>query len=98
MRLILIYTMSDGCTYSCEKILPFEYDSEEALIVLFEEKLDAAIVESHNFFTVLGEQLFVQYFYDGQAKWLPEIMNFDHWFELNKRCEIYPRDSNETTD
>lgn len=94
MKLILLHTKSDGCTYSCEQVTPFEYDSEEALIVLFEEKLDEAIDKSYHHFTVLGEQLCVSdfYHYDSQVKYFPDIMTLDNWFELNKRVEICPKE------
>lgn len=91
MRLILEYRAGDGYTWWADCIIPFEYESEEALLILFEEKLDEAIRDNEYEFNVLGETFktrdFNQYTTDtgNYYKHLPDITNLDQWFEKNKR-------------
>ena len=39
MRLVIRYTVSDGCTLSCTETIPIEYESTEAFYIDFEQKL-----------------------------------------------------------
>ena len=36
MKLVMCYSIGDGCTFSCDVTLPIEYESAEAAIVEFE--------------------------------------------------------------
>lgn len=90
MRLILKYTDGDEYTYSCDILIPIEYDSEEALICDFEAALDESILNKIYYFNFLGEEFWTRNFYSAKSKekFLPEIMNLDQWFELNKKLKI----------
>ena len=43
MRLIVQYVEGDGCTYSCENSIPFEYESAEKLLLDLEELASSTI-------------------------------------------------------
>lgn len=49
MKLILNYTVSDGCTYSAEVTYPVEYESAESFYEYFVEGLKAAVREQRSF-------------------------------------------------
>lgn len=39
MRLVMLYTVSDGCTYSCDVVKPIEYESVEQARLDFGSKI-----------------------------------------------------------
>lgn len=43
MRLIVTYTVGDGCTYSCDQVVPFECESAEQLLLDIEAKVTFAL-------------------------------------------------------
>ena len=43
MKLVVCYTVGDGCTYHCDVVKCFEYESAEAFICDFETTLRSAI-------------------------------------------------------
>lgn len=49
MKLILKYTVSDGCTYSSDITIPVEYDSAEAFYEFFIEGLKDAMRKQQTF-------------------------------------------------
>lgn len=86
MRLILEYN-------GLEHTVPFEYESEEALLLLFDQELSKAIKNNKVKFAILGKEFWTDdfYFFDEYenqyTRILPDIMILDQWFELNKGCE-----------
>jgi hypothetical protein len=38
-RLVLLYTVGDGCTYSCDEVVPITYESKESAILDFGSKI-----------------------------------------------------------
>lgn len=85
MRIIMRYSVSDGCTYSCEDIHPIEYESCEAALIDFE----AALKEAKNGeFRFANLDLWSSTFYV-ESMWssrgapqleLPEFLTLDEWF------------------
>lgn len=85
MRIVMRYSVSDGCTYSCEDIHPIEYESCEAALIDFEAALKSAEGE----FKFANVDLWTDTFYS-QSIWssrspereiqLPEFLTIDEWF------------------
>jgi hypothetical protein len=84
MRIIMRYSESDGCTYSCENIYPIEYESCEAALLDFEVSLKAA---GSGEFKFANLDLWGYTFYSDSC-WskmepelvLPEFLTIDEWF------------------
>ena len=88
-RLVVVYHIGDGYTYSTDVVVPLEYESEEKFIVDFDEWLDSVLQKAggdmHPLFTV-GTHNFKSYEFiykhDGKYyKDLPEIYTLETWFE-----------------
>lgn len=85
MRIIMRYSVSDGCTYSCVEIHPIEYESCEAALIDFEAALKVAKGE----FKFANIDLWTDNFYS-ESVWssrtperkiqLPEFLTLDEWF------------------
>jgi hypothetical protein len=99
MKLVMTYTIGDGCSWHQNVILPIEYESAEALIVNFEQALDKAKDCGESFFKFGEEEFTVNDFFYQDKEWnakkmafalkaedkmLPEIFTLDEWFEKNK--------------
>lgn len=85
MRLVIEYTVSDGCTYSATNTLPIEYESAEAALIDFESmatELMAKSRETGDFSNLhFGGQEFVVYdFYEDGKFYAPTILTVDEWF------------------
>lgn len=92
MRLIMEYTVSDGCSYCYDVVTPIEYESEESFILDFESALDKAISAKKAHFYIVNSTYNVDdhTYYDSSIlkKNLPNISKLDNWFELNKKIEV----------
>lgn len=93
MKLALTYTVGDGCTYSCDVIKLFEYESEEALLCDFMDAVSATKLTSEQDNNNSGEFLFCGenwrwsdfYYWDMQKQLLveqpPTVETFESYFE-----------------
>jgi hypothetical protein len=86
MRLVLFFTDGDGCSWSADTTLPFEWESAEAAIVEFERACKTAFAERQQTFMFAGHELSPDAFYPRdsylQPKYqAPSIMTVDEWFE-----------------
>lgn len=83
MRIVMIYNVTDGYTFTCTETVPIEYESTESAIVDFEAILLKTKMENlrNDVFTFAGECFHVSDFYYMQDKYnLPEFMTVDDWF------------------
>lgn len=87
MRIIMRYSVSDGCTYSCEDIHPIEYESCEAALIDFEAALKAADCGGEFKFANMDFNIDT---FNNESIWssrspereiqLPEFLTLDEWF------------------
>ena len=86
MRLIIEYTVGDGCTYHCINTEPVEYESPEAFAVDFEKAVKDA-VNCHDFFFAGRAWVPSNHgYYDSNRVWwytAPDILTVDEWFHSN---------------
>jgi hypothetical protein len=57
MKLVLNFSIGDGCTYFCDVTLPIEYESSEQAIVDLEAVSLKAHAEREYFFTFAGHEI-----------------------------------------
>jgi hypothetical protein len=86
MRLIVRYTVGDGCSWSSEIVVPVIYDSPEAFMVDFEEHC----LDRKSTFTLGGQEFQASDFFeiDGGTGYTsdkaifcqPEILTVDEFF------------------
>jgi hypothetical protein len=82
MRLVIKYTAGDGCSWSCEDVLPVEYESAEQLYVDFEAAARAAYAANVYAFVVANREFHTDYFFYGAGTYNPpEILTVDEWFQ-----------------
>lgn len=94
MKLVLIFSVTDGYTYGFEKVLPFEYDSAEAAIVDFEAAWKASVNHPDKVF-LFADELFpysrFKYDLDGATVFdAPDILTIDEWFERELKSRRHP--------
>lgn len=94
MKLVLCYTMGDGCSWHQDIVLPIEYDFEEDLICDFDLALTKAVSQGEQSFIFGTEEFEVKYFISfypfhakNTKKILPDIYTLENWFSQNN---IYP--------
>jgi hypothetical protein len=101
MRLVIEYSVGDGCTYSCTETVPVEYSSPEAFAVDFEQfclSEHASTVWPRRVAIFAGRSWNVDDFFADDQFWAPGVMTVDEWFErtsvsddlaamINKGCE-----------
>jgi len=99
MKLIVKYTVGDGCSYSCDVVQPAIYSSAEVLYCDIIDKCEKAYEEKEREFEIGGLTFDVNYFiykdlnYVGRDPSLygryirdwPEVMTIDEWFEQSIR-------------
>lgn len=92
MRLIMTYSEGDGCTYSCDNVLPIEHESPEAALVDFEEKFNAALKgpRAPCEFTFADKTFLPYVFFEpsmevgrGPTYIAPNFQTVDEWFNSN---------------
>ncbi len=81
MRLIVTYSVSDGCTYSFIVTEPVIHKSPESFIVEFEEKCKEQSDEYMSEFTVGGASFCASNFYEDGRYFGPTILTVDQYFE-----------------
>jgi hypothetical protein len=87
MRLVIVYTVGDGCTWWAQCTYPIVYESAEAFLVDFEEIVMArwakhVYMRPGNYDFELGGQKFdyTEFFFEGKY-YPPAIMTIDEWFK-----------------
>lgn len=88
MRLIIRYTVGDGCSWSSENVVPVVYESAEAFMVDFEEQC----LDRKSTFTLGGQEFQACDFFeiDGSTGYTsdkatfcpPEILTLDEFFSV----------------
>jgi len=81
MRLVIKYTAGDGCSWSCDVVLPVEYESAEQLYVDFEAAARAAYAANVYAFVVANREFETDCFFDRGTYLLPKILTVDEWFQ-----------------
>jgi len=91
MKIVMHYVEGDGCTYSCDQDLPFEYESAEAALVEFERLFNEARGNGNpkgnlamGQFTFAGMEFYCCTFVDGGQVFFPEFYTLDEWFEQKR--------------
>lgn len=86
MRLVIVYHMGDGCTYSCTETVPVEYESAEAFAVDFEKVAMDTYNTGANYgaFMFAGHEWYTEnhaYYDNGENVYdAPTILTVDEWF------------------
>lgn len=98
-RLVVTVQITDDCTYSCDDVIPFEYESAEAFLVNLETAIKAAVakVDAKKMMWVNGEFVaggktfdinsFVYHVAEQKSYFeivLPDVFTLDEWFEEMK--------------
>lgn len=78
MQIVCICTVGDGFTYSCEKVVPIEYESCESALVDFEQALKSAQVNEKYYFLFAGCDFETESF----RFELPDFYTVSEWFEI----------------
>lgn len=88
MRLVLAFNVGDGCTYSADVRLPFEYDSAEQAYVDLQRAIFAAqheVLIKRDWrladFTFAGHELRTSDFIIEGNLYMPDIWTIDEWFQ-----------------
>ncbi len=88
IRLVVTYSVGDGCTYSCEVVEPITYESAEHAIVDFEDQARAAYLAEEPFFFFGGKQFYPENFFERDGSehrskvpyYGPLFQTVDEWF------------------
>jgi hypothetical protein len=80
MKIVMHYNEGDGCTYSCDVNLPFDYDSPEQALVDFEDLFH----RSGGLFVFMGQEFFKETFMEAGRVFLPSFYTLEEWFETQK--------------
>ena len=88
MQLVLAFNVGDGCTYSADVRLPFEYASAELAYIDLEDAIKQADHEARTKrdwrladFTFAGHELRSPDFIIDGTLYMPEIWTIDEWFK-----------------
>jgi len=80
MRLVMKFSVSDGCTYGYEAVLPIEYESPEAAIVEFEELAVKAREAGEPTFIFAGHEEETWCHFEEGVYYSPSFLTIDEWF------------------
>lgn len=89
-RLVVEYTVGDGCTYSSQNTVPVLYESGEAFLVNFEEwckkNKDASGLNGPEF---AGQEFFPYNFFENDVYYAPSVYTVEEWFaEQDKHHKV----------
>lgn len=89
MKFVMVFTVGDNTTWSCQVSQPIEYTNKKNLINDFCKKLMEAASERKYTFKFLNANFYVNNFgfYNEKNEYLiyePEIYTLDEWFEKTK--------------
>lgn len=93
-RLIVEWTDSDGCTYSCTNTLPVLYESAEAFAVEFEAwcKINASAVPVRRASTFAGQDFEAYHFFEEGVYSPPRVYTVEEWFqEQDSAHQVLPK-------
>lgn len=82
MRLVIKHSVTDNCTYWCERVVPVNYESAEAFMVDFEEACQNNINAPD--FKFASETWDSYHFFENGKYYGPEILTVDEWFKDTK--------------
>lgn len=101
MKLVIKYTVSDNCTYSCDETTIVDSESAEAFICGFEEKLKKAIelrvnncsLQYRNWEFSYADRLWgvMEHSRHKEGHWtnrvvdLPEVLTIEEWFQQEEQ-------------
>jgi hypothetical protein len=92
VKLVVTYTVGDGCTYSFPKHVAVEYGSEEAFLVHFEQAAWRAHKAKARRFNVGGYEFetydFIEFWDDKYHLTLPDVRTLEAWFEQENKNAI----------
>lgn len=83
MRFVLKYTISDGCTFSCEETLPVEYTSKDAFLTDLEKAAFKYISTGEDcfVFTDNSKRVYAYRFVENGMYYEPYcLISVDEWF------------------
>lgn len=75
MKIVMMYTQTDGCTYASDCTLPINHESVEAAAYEFEQALSQAEL---GVFEVFNKEFWAAHFND---EYRPEFLTIDEWFD-----------------
>lgn len=84
MRLVMLYTFGDGCTYSCDRVFPLVSESPEAALCAFEElynKHKGNWDKGFSTFTFADEEFYSCDFECNGKYYAPDFLTIDEWFK-----------------
>lgn len=83
MKLVVTYTVTDGCSYSSDHVVPVEFESPEALLVAFDEAIRHWRKNSPSGIFQIGRKSFDVYSFirdDPVGHTLPNVYTLEEWF------------------
>lgn len=81
MQLVIIYHVTDGCTYGFNDVLPVEYSSAEAFLEDFMNLCeDRWLSSKFEDFEFAGHKWNLSRFFDNGSFYSPEILTVREWF------------------
>ncbi len=84
-QLVVCYNSSDGCTYSCDVVVPVEYESAEAFIVEFEAAMQQAFKKNDYLLSFANHKWDVSCFFEDGKYFDPTVYTLNEWFKQNKK-------------
>ena len=82
MRLVMLYTFGDGCTYSCDRVFPMVAESPEAALCEFEELYNQYKGDwKAGPFTFANEEFYSNDFECDGKYYAPDFLTLDEWFK-----------------
>lgn len=83
-QLVLVHTIGDGCTYSCERVVPIRHPSKEDALLEFQEAAESAWRLKVHQFTFANRSFDTPDFFHrvgAQDQYFPpDIWTIDEWF------------------
>lgn len=86
MKLVVCFSVGDGCTYSCDETIPCEHESDVALLCEYEDAVKAAVADQKWEVHFLDNNWSLDIFYDRETKTITEIeiYELEVWFQKHK--------------
>lgn len=81
MKLVVVYTDTDGYTYSCQRCIPVDYVSAENFLVEFEEACKQAFASRVWEFQFGGHTWDVTSFMVEGRYYDPHVYELEDWFD-----------------
>ena len=84
MKIVVTYSIGDGCTWSADSVIPVEYESEEALLVDLEEAANAYLskkpMDRDSETKLSGTNIFIDHLIENGKYYAPSIRTLEQWF------------------